>query len=234
MTDTFTIAGNVARFESALTRELAKSGRSRDEITVVAVSKTFGAECVDAAIHAGLAVFGENRVQEAKAKLPVVRSDYPLQWHLIGHLQTNKAKDAVLLFDMIQSVDSLDLAKAIDSRALPLGKRQDILIQVNTTDERQKSGCEPSEIDDIMAGIVQLPGVRIQGLMTIGPFVEDSGPIQHSFGTLRREFDRLAKFDLAGGAMRYCSMGMSSDWPIALAEGANMLRIGSAIFGERS
>lgn len=234
MTDTSTIAGNAARFESALASELAKLGRSRDEITVVAVSKTFNATCVEAAIHAGLTIFGENRVQEAKAKIPSVRSDHPHQWHLIGHLQTNKAKDAVLLFDMIQSVDSLELAKAIDSRAGAQGKRQNILIQVNTTDEPQKSGCEPSEIDDIVAGIVLLPSIRIQGLMTIGPFVEDSGPIRRSFGILRREFDRLARFDLGGGAMRYCSMGMSGEWPIALAEGANMLRIGSAIFGARS
>jgi hypothetical protein len=233
MINAATIAGNIARFESDLAAELGKSGKRREDIRVVAVSKTFPAPLVEVAATAGLTDFGENRVQEAKSKIPLVQGGSKLKWHLIGHLQSNKAKDAVALFDLIQSVDRIELAEALNHRAELEGMRQYVLLQVNTTRESQKSGCDPYALDDLLAAVLPLSNIGVQGLMTIGPFADDPAPISQAFGLLRREFDRLSKLDLASGSMRWCSMGMSGDWPIALAEGANMLRVGSAIFGGR-
>jgi pyridoxal phosphate enzyme (YggS family) len=227
------IVDNVRRFRALVETELTHLGRPPGSVTMVAVSKTFPREAVEAAAGAGVTAFGENRVQEAAAKIPSVQVTTPLRWHLVGHLQTNKAKDAVALFDMIQSVDSVELATAINHRAELIGKTQDILIQVNTTAEPQKSGCDPGALDDLIAAIVPLACLRIMGLMTIGPFVDDPAPIARAFGMLRTHFDRLRHGDLGGGGMCHCSMGMTDDWRIALAEGSTMLRIGRAVFGER-
>jgi len=227
------IAENARRLQDDIANEAVRLGRSPDEIILVAVTKRFPAEVVAAAVASGLVHFGENRIQEAKSKIPAVESGNPIHWHLIGHLQSNKAKDAVALFELIHSVDHIELAQAVDHRAGLLGKRQDILIQVNTTAEAQKSGCDPEELDDLAGQIAQLPNIRIKGLMTIGPFVEEKAPIEAAFQMLRRSFEQLGSADLGGGSMTYCSMGMTDDWRIALAEGANMLRIGRAIFGDR-
>jgi hypothetical protein len=227
------IGSNIRRFLDALHTELAHLGRTADSAAIVAVSKTFGPAYVDAAVAGGLAEFGENRIQEAKDKIPKVEAVSALRWHLIGRLQSNKTRDAVALFDLIHSVDHLELASALDRRAAQAAKRQDILVQVNTTGEFQKSGCAPDAVDDLVTDIAALPHLRIMGLMTIGPFVTEPAPIARAFRVLREAFDRLAATDLHGGAMRYCSMGMTDDWRVALAEGSNMLRIGRAIFGER-
>ena len=228
------IAANVHRLREDIQAEKERLNRSADDVALVAVTKTFGPAIVVAAIGCGLTDFGENRIQEAKAKVPQVAASHSAHWHLIGHLQTNKAKEAVALFDLIHSVDRIELAQALDHRAGLIGKRQDILIQVNTTAESQKSGCGPFVLTELAGQIALLPNLRIRGLMTIGPFVEERAPIERAFRLLRREFERLKTADLGGGEMRYCSMGMTDDWRIALAEGANMLRIGRAIFGERN
>jgi PLP dependent protein len=227
------IRSNIARFNEELYSECARLNRVPGEITIVAVSKTFPPAVVSAAAEEGLTTFGENRVQEAKAKVGHVVSPSPLSWHLIGHFQTNKAKDAVALFDLIHSVDRPDAAEALDHRAGLANTVQDILIQVNTTNEPQKSGCEPDALDDLVDAVIHMRSLRLRGLMTIGPFVDDPAPIAAAFRLLRGQFDRLAACDLGGGSMRHCSMGMSDDWRIALAEGATMLRIGRALFGER-
>lgn len=227
------IGSNIRRFQDALQTEAARLGKAADSVKIVAISKTFGPEYVDAAVTGGLREFGENRIQEAKDKIPKIRTASPLRWHLVGHLQSNKARDAVALFNLIHSVDHLELALSLDRHAEQAGKRQDILIQVNTSGETQKSGCHPGEVDELVGRVAALRHLRIMGLMTIGPFVTDPAPIANSFRILREAFDRLAASDLNGGAMRYCSMGMTDDWRIALAEGSNMLRIGRAIFGER-
>ena len=228
------IAANVRRLREDIQTEAARLNRSPDEITLVAVSKTFGAPFVNVAAGCGLTDFGENRIQEAKSKIPSVESGHSIRWHLIGHLQTNKAKEAVTLFDLIHSVDRIDLAQALNHRAGLIGKRQDILIQVNTTAESQKSGCAPSIVSELAGEIASLSHLRIRGLMTIGPFVEERAPIERAFRLLRQQYEQLSRADLGGGEMRFCSMGMTDDWRIALAEGANMLRIGRAIFGERN
>ena len=227
------IGENARRLQNEIADEAVRLGRAPDDITLVAVTKKFSADIVSSAAASGLTHFGENRVQEAKSKIPSVESGNPIHWHLIGHLQSNKAKDAVVLFELIHSIDHLELAQAVDHRAGLLGQRQDVLIQVNTTAEAQKSGCDPAKLTELVHQIALLPNLRIRGLMTIGPFVEDRAPIEHAFRLLRRAFENLKLADLRGGAMEFCSMGMTDDWRIALAEGANMLRIGRAIFGER-
>jgi pyridoxal phosphate enzyme (YggS family) len=228
------IGDNIRRFFDALNSELARLGSVPDSVTAVAVSKTFGPESVDAAIAQGLTEFGENRVKEASEKIPQVHAPAGLRWHFVGHLQRNKARDALALFDLIHSVDSLDLAQALERHASQAGKRQDVLIQINTGGEPQKSGCLPFEADELVGRIAVMPNLRIMGLMTVGPFVPDPAPVARAFRLLRETFDRLSATDLHGGTMRYCSMGMTDDWRIALAEGSNMLRIGRAIFGERT
>ena len=228
------IPANIRRFRDELESESARLGRRSDEITVVAVSKTFPPEAVTSAIDCGLTQFGENRVQEAKEKLPLVKIAAKPIWHLIGHLQSNKAKDAVALFDVIQSIDSWHLADEVNRRAEAASKRQDVLIQVNTSGEEQKSGCDPWEVDELVGDVAAMANLRIQGVMTIGPLTDDEEEIAPAFQELHSIYERLKSVDLHGGKMLYCSMGMSDDWKIALAEGSNMLRIGRAIFGPRA
>lgn len=227
------IPDNIRRFRDDIESECARLGRSASDITVVAVSKTMTVEAIRTAHECGLVHFGENRVQEAKEKIPQADITPAHTWHLIGHLQSNKAKDAVDLFDLIQSVDSWHLADELNRRALAAGKRQDVLIQVNTSGEEQKSGCDPWEVDELVGDVVLLENLRILGLMTIGPLTDDEEDIAPAFHELHSIFKRLNSADLKGGEMRYCSMGMSDDWKIALGEGSNMLRIGRAIFVER-
>ncbi len=226
-----TVADNLRRVRGKIEMAAAKAGRDPEAIVLVAVSKTMPVQAIEEAIAAGQVDFGENRMQEAKTKIPGIAS--PARWHMVGHLQTNKARDAVELFDLIQSVDSVRLAEEIDRRAARFGKVQDILIQVNTTAEQQKSGCRAEDIDRLVKAIEKLPAVNLQGLMTIGPLTNDRKKIGTAFGLLKMEFDRLAENDQGRGWMKYLSMGMSGDYDIALAEGANMLRIGTAIFGRR-
>ena len=139
----------------------------------------------------------------------------------------------MVLFEVIQSIDSWHLADELNRRAEAIGKRQDVLIQVNTSGEEQKSGCDPWDVDELVGDVVALENLRILGLMTIGPLTDDEEEIAPAFQDLHSIFDRLKSTDLHGGEMRYCSMGMSDDWKIALAEGSNMLRIGRVIFGPR-
>lgn len=227
-----TVADNLRRLREKIAIAAVKAGRNPETIVLVAVSKTMPVQAIEAAIAAGQIDFGENRMQEAKVKIPKINP--PAKWHMIGHLQTNKARDAVKVFDLIQSVDTVHLAREIDHRAERVGKVQDVLVQVNTTSEAQKSGCRIEDIDQLVDVIENLPAVNLQGLMTIGPLTDDVPEISSAFGLLKAEFDRLSATDRGRERMRYLSMGMSGDYDIALAEGANMLRIGTAIFGPRS
>lgn len=227
------IAENLQKFREDLNAEQARHGRSPESVTVVAVSKTKPPDVIMAAAAAGQVEFGENRVQEAQSKIPLVSAAQALRWHFIGHLQSNKAADAVALFDLIQSVDRHRLAQALNREAAKRGVRRDVLIQVNTTAESQKSGCDPEAVQELVGEVAACSRLRVMGLMTIGPFVDDRASIARAFRTLQRAFEECAGLDLRGGRMEHCSMGMTGDWPIALAEGANMLRIGRAIFGER-
>jgi pyridoxal phosphate enzyme (YggS family) len=217
------IRDNVADVEARIARACERGGRSRDEVTLVAVSKTFPASFIDDAIEAGIAEVGENRVQEAREKKPLVRGS--ARWHLIGHLQTNKAKDAVKLFDVIQAVDSLDLAEKLDRAAEGRDRKLEVMLQVNIGDEPQKSGIARGEVDAIAKRAGALNSLHVIGLMAIPPIgtPEESRPY---FRELRSMRDALG--------LRELSMGMSEDFETAIEEGSTIVRVGRAIFGSRS
>jgi pyridoxal phosphate enzyme (YggS family) len=207
-----------------------RAGRSPDEVTVVGVSKTFPAALVVEACRAGLTDVGENRVQEAAAKIPAVEAlgSRP-RWHLVGHLQTNKVKTALELFDIIHSVDSVRLAEFISHQAASLPVRREeplpILLEVNVAGEASKFGLRPKETGRVLEQMARLPGLAVQGLMTVAPLVDDAEEVRPVFRELRRLRDALG--------LRYLSMGMTDDFEVAIEEGATIVRIGRAIFGPR-
>jgi PLP dependent protein len=216
------IRGNLAAVEARLAAACERAGRARNDVTLVAVTKTFPASDVQLALDAGVTNVGENKVQEARDKKPDVAAD--ARWHLIGHLQSNKAKDAVRLFDVIQTVDSIDLAERIDRFAASIEKTQDILVQVNVGGEAQKSGVEASNVGELVKRIKFLANVRLAGLMTIPPLGEAE--------EMRRYFRALRTLRDAHG-LQELSMGMTDDFEVAIEEGATIVRVGRAIFGAR-
>jgi pyridoxal phosphate enzyme (YggS family) len=207
-----------------------KAGKDFNDITLIAVSKTFPAEDIVIVNKSGQIHFGENKVQELKSKFDILGTEN-IKWHLIGHLQTNKVKYIADFVYLIHSVDSLKLAEVIDEQAKKYNRTIDILVQVNTSNEDQKSGIEPEDVRNLCAEISKLENVCIKGLMTIGMFTDDVDVIRDNFKTLKSVYDEL-KSDYP--SFEYLSMGMTSDFKIAIEEGANMLRIGSAIFGYRN
>jgi PLP dependent protein len=207
--------------------------REPDEIRIVCVTKGVDPYRINEATMNGVTDIGENRVQEALTK----RADvFPgVKWHMVGHLQTNKVKDAVNIFDLIHSVDSAKLARKIDKEAGLIDKVQDVLIQVNTSGEEAKYGLSPGEIDNFLNEVSDLKNVRIIGLMTITPFLsEDAEKIRPYFKRLNEIFGEIKKKDMQPNVeMKYLSMGMSQDFEVAVEEGANIVRIGTAIFKEQ-
>ena len=204
-----------------------RCGCDSKDITLVGISKYADATLLQEAIDAGLTHIGENRVQDAQAKFADLQTDQVTK-HLVGHLQSNKAKLAVQLFDVIESVDSLKIAQALNKEAGKINKRQNILIQVNTSGEEQKSGVSKEEALNLIKEIQKLEHLHLQGLMTMAPFENDGQNVRQTFRDLRMIFEQAnATLDVQ---MDVLSMGMSGDFEIALEEGSNMLRIGSAIF----
>ncbi len=208
----------------------ARSGRDAAEIGIVAVTKTVPAENVREAVSAGLRILGENRVQELIAKYPLVEG---AEWHLIGHLQRNKVKYITDKVSLIHSLDSAALAEEIDRRMNSMGRIMDVLVQVNIAEDPKKHGIKANQVIDFVEAAAQLQGIRIKGLMTIGPYVSDPGEIRPVFRELRKLAENVKKMDLPGVDMRHLSMGMSNDYIVAIEEGATLVRIGSAIFGTR-
>ena len=204
-----------------------------DEAVLIAVTKTQSVAVIREAVAAGLSVVGENRVQEAVEKAAQL-TDLPLEWHLIGHLQTNKVKQAVALFSLIHSVDSERLADEIDRCARLAGKVQDVLIQVNVGGEETKSGIAPSQADHLAVYMDSLPNLRLRGAMTIAPLVEDAEMTRPVFQEMRIIFERLRQKISRPEDFRWLSMGMTHDYRIAVSEGANMIRIGTGLFGART
>ena len=210
-----------------------QSGRNPQEVIIVGVTKFVPLEVIQEAIDAGIGHIAENRVQEAESKFPsLLAKNLQLKSHIIGHLQTNKAKDAIKVCSLIQSVDSLKLAQEIEKQAIKNGQAVDILVQINTAREEQKFGSLPEEAIALIEGISQLSHVKVKGLMCMAPYTEDQGIIRRTFADLRDVRD-VVKKNFAGHArveMGILSMGMSSDYKIAIEEGSTMVRVGSAIF----
>ena len=200
-------------------------------VTLVAAAKGRTVEQVRAAIRAGVTHAGHNYVQEAEPMIPLVPE--PVHWHLIGHLQTNKVKKAVECFDMIETVDSLRLGQEIDKRCAVIGKVMPVLVEVNSGREANKTGVLPEEVDALAGQLGQLPYIRVQGLMTMGPRLGDPEDSRPYFQATRAAFERLAGTPMPNVEMRYLSMGMSNSYRVAIDEGANMVRIGTLLFGER-
>jgi len=220
------IRDNIARLRENIARVALSCGRSPDGITLVAASKYTDADGIREAYEAGIETFGENRVQDALAKIETLPKD--IHWHMIGHLQRNKAKFAVGAFELIHSVDSVELAEQIQKVAIQKEIIQDILIEVNVTGEFTKFGVAPERVPELVGGIRRFDSVSLVGLMTMAPFVADAGAIAACFAGLRDLRDRLeTEF---GASLPQLSMGMTNDYEIAIREGATLLRIGSAIF----
>ena len=207
-------------------------GRNPEQIRLVAVSKTVATGQVKEAIEAGVTILGENYVQEARDKIQQL-SAYPVSWHYIGHLQTNKAKYAVRLFDLIHSVDSLKLARELDKHAQKTDKIQPILIQVNIAEEKSKSGVFIEELTKLIKNIGQLSNVAVKGLMTMPPFFNAPEKVRPFFKELRQLRDQIKSENIPHVGMDELSMGMTGDFEVAIQEGATLVRIGTAIFGER-
>ncbi len=206
--------------------------RAESDIRLVAVSKTMPAETVKEAIEAGMADFGENYIQEARDKFSAL-SAYPVSWHFIGHLQSNKAKYAVRIFDLIHSVDSLKLAKELDKFANKNDKVQEILIQVNVAREDSKSGVYVEDTIQLIKDIARLKNVAVKGLMTMPPYFNAPDRVRPFFAALRQLRDQIQEENIPGISMQELSMGMTGDFEAAIEEGATLVRVGTAIFGER-
>jgi pyridoxal phosphate enzyme (YggS family) len=203
-----------------------RSGRQPEEVTLIAVTKTVGPEAVEEAFKLGIRHFGENRVQEAEKKIAGLSNLQPRPtWHLIGHLQSNKVKPAVELFDIIHSVDSIELAEAIDLKAQRRINKVPVLLQVNVSAETSKSGFALKDIENAFYKIWCLPQIEVRGLMTIAPLTEDTEQLRPMFRKLGELMDNFH--------LQHVSMGMTGDFEIAIEEGSTMVRVGRAIFGER-
>lgn len=216
------IRANFAGVESRVRAACERAGRERGDVTLVAVTKTFPAEAVTAAIAAGGTDVGENKVQEARDKQPLAHGH--ARWHLIGHLQSNKAKDAVRIFDVIQTIDTLSLAEKVARAAAGATRRQEVLLEVNLGREPQKAGADPADVETLAAAVSRIAELSLTGLMTIPP-AGDERAARGWFAQLRRLRDATG--------LRHLSMGMTEDFETAIEEGATIVRIGRAIFGSR-
>lgn len=225
------IATNLSDIRQRISDSCAKYGRSADEVMLIAVSKTHPAEYVNEAMLGGQLHFGENRVQEMVAKSEQVQPG--AHWHMIGTMQTNKIRLMASFVDWIHSVPSIAALDEISKRALQHHRTIKVLIQVNISDEEQKSGCEPEELSSILVHAATLPGLEVHGLMGMASFVDDSKLIRSQFAMLRKLRDEHKHCEASNVFMRELSMGMSHDLDEAIAEGATMVRVGTAIFGQR-
>ena len=220
------ISENLKRVQDRIAKATRRSGRATDEITLIAVTKTWPAAVVQRAVAAGAWVLGESRVQEAQHKVNAVTG--PVSWHLVGHLQRNKVKIALPLFDLIHSVDTLRLANELSRQAVRQNTAVRVLVQVNTSGEASKFGAPPCEAIDLVGQVDELAGIDVAGLMTIG--TPDPNAVRTNFVALRELRDRIARHMPHVAAL---SMGMTGDFEVAIEEGATMVRVGTAIFGQR-
>ncbi|NIQ37973.1 MAG: YggS family pyridoxal phosphate-dependent enzyme [Proteobacteria bacterium] len=224
------IRENVLRVKEAIEKAAQGIGRDPGEIRLVAASKTVDTDRIRKAVEAGIGIFGENYVQEAKRKIEVLRS--PVAWHFIGHLQKNKAKYAVKLFEMIESLDSIGLAEELNRRAGQGGRKMDVLVEVNLSGETSKWGVGEGETIPLVCRINDLENLQFRGLMTMPPYFDDPEDSRPYFTRLRQLGERILKEGVHSGPLEL-SMGMSNDFLVAIEEGSTLVRVGTAIFGPR-
>ena len=225
------IADNFRTVTSRIASAAKRAGRDLSSVRLIVVTKTVDVESIRHVVAAGALALGENRVQEAREKIEKLGNI--ARWHLIGHLQANKAKYAVKLFDLIHSVDNLELAKELDKQAAKIGKVQNVLIEVNIAGEASKAGMAVKEAPALVRETSKLKNVSIQGLMTVPPFADNPEDSRPYFCVLRELAESIARENIPGVSMKELSMGMSGDFEVAVEEGATMVRVGTAIFGER-
>lgn len=224
-----TIADNLRELRGQIAEACEEFDRDADEITIVAVTKTFPSDIIKKSVAVGLYDIGESKIQEAETKINEV--GHIARYHLIGHLQSNKIKKAVQLFDVIQSVDSFELAKEISRRAGELDRVMECYIEVNSSGEAQKYGIAPDRTIDLVKQVIELPHIKLSGLMTVGPLTDDPDTVREAFRMVHELFHQAQ--ESAGEQFDVLSMGMSGDFPLAIAEGSTMIRIGTGIFGPR-
>lgn len=224
------ISANINAIKQKIVAAAKRAGRDPLSIKLMAVTKTVKPELIGKAIEAGLTMLGENYVQEAKDKIAAI-SDHA-QWHMIGHLQTNKAKYAVKLFDYVHSVDRLELAQELDKRAGQINRKLNVLIEVNSGEE-SKSGIEKTQALELVRQVAHLPNLAVRGLMTMAPYSDNPENSRPYFKALRDLRDDIDRAGIAGISMEELSMGMTDDFEVAIEEGATIIRIGRAIFGKR-
>lgn len=226
------LQANIARVQERIAAACNRCGRRPEDVKLVAVSKTVSPDRIRQAYEAGLRDFGENRVQEASEKRPAL-SDLTVTWHLIGHLQTNKARPARELFHWIHSVDSLRLAAKLDKAALCSGDRLQIMLEVNLGDESTKFGARESEVIELAGQVCQFETLELRGLMTVPPFFDDPERVRPIFRRLRELAEKIESTHTPNVSLKDLSMGMSHDFEVAIEEGATIVRVGTAIFGDR-
>ena len=229
-TDTAYLAGHWAQVRQRVDEACRQAGRDPAAVGILPVSKTFGAELIRAAVGLGLHRFGENKVQEIRDKSPAL-ADCAIEWVMIGHLQTNKARDVARLVSEVQSLDRLELAEALERRLQLEGRAIDVLVQVKTSPEPSKYGLPPEQLPDFLAGLRAYKTLRVRGLMTLATQSSDPVEVRGCFRLLRQLRDQVQS---QGHDLPRLSMGMSGDFPLAIAEGATEVRIGTAIFGQRA
>ena len=225
------IATNINTIKQRIAAAAVRSHRAPDSIKLLAVTKTVPSVCIGEAIDAGVTIFGENYVQEAKEKIAVIGPR--AQWHMIGHLQTNKAKYAVNLFNYIHSVDRIDLARELDKKARLTGHKMNILIEVNVSGEKTKNGIPAATAISLVRDVSMLENLSVRGLMTMAPYSANPENSRPYFTSLRNLRDDIIRAEITGILMEELSMGMTDDFEVAIEEGATIVRIGRAIFGER-
>lgn len=225
------IIANVATVHARIAAAARRVNRSPDSVKLLAVTKTVSPSAIEKAMEAGITDFGENYVQEAREKIPLLRKE--VRWHMIGRLQTNKAKYAVNLFDYIHSVDRLELAEELNKRLEKTGRKMNILIEVNVSGEETKSGVPANQAIDLVKRIASLKYLSVKGLMTMAPYSDNPENARPFFAALRNLKHDIIQEGIEGIAMEELSMGMTDDFEIAIEEGATIVRIGRAIFGER-
>ena len=225
------IAANIQKIKQKIAVAAVRAGRDPYSVRLMAVTKTVPPERIRGAIDAGVTLLGENYVQEAKDKIASIGAG--ASWHMIGHLQTNKAKYAVKLFDFIHSVDRLELAQEIDRRARLAGRKMDILVEVNVSGEQTKNGIPAVQALDLIKSLSQLANLAVHGLMTMAPYTDKPEKSRPYFKALRHLRNEILREEIPGIQMKDLSMGMTDDFEVAIEEGSTLVRIGRAIFGER-